>query len=91
LRRRTRRKLNEKKFGSWEGLPDGGRRYWYEVKGRFGWRARYIKEVDVSERTTKFYQEIYNEEGRLIELHEKYPVDKGHRNIEQNVSSNDHS
>ena len=91
MRRRPRRKLNEKKFGSWEELPDGGRRYWYEVKGRFGWRARYVKEVDVSERTTKFYQEIYNEEGRLIELHEKYPGDKGHRNIAQNVSSNDHS
>jgi len=72
-------------------LPDGGRRYWYEVKGRFGWRARYVKEVDVSERTTQFYQEIYNEEGRLIELHEKYPVNKDHRKIEQNVSSNDHS
>jgi len=54
-------------------LPDGGRRYWYEVKGRFGWRARYVKEVDVSEKTTKFYQGIYNEEGRLIELHEKIP------------------
>jgi len=40
---------------------------------------------------TKFYQEIYNEEGRLVELHEKYPVDKGRRNTEQNVSSNDHS
>ncbi|CEP67152.1 Uncharacterized [Moorella glycerini] len=42
----TRRKQNEKKFGNWDELPNGGRRYWYEVLGRKGWSARYIKEVD---------------------------------------------
>jgi len=26
----------------------------------------------------KFYQEIYDEEGRLVEIHEKYPVNKGY-------------
>jgi hypothetical protein len=28
--------------------------------------------------TTKFYQEIYDNKGQLIEIHEKYPVDTGH-------------
>jgi len=27
----VKRKENEKKFGNWEELPDGGRRYFYEV------------------------------------------------------------
>lgn len=70
---------NEKKFGSWINLPDGGRRYFYEVKGKHGWLARYVKEVDRKEITVKFHQEIYDQNGTLIEIHEKYPVDKGHR------------
>jgi len=49
------------KFGSWEELPGGGRRYWFEVIGRSGWKARYVKKVDTEERTLKFYQEIYND------------------------------
>jgi hypothetical protein len=73
------RSQNEKKFGHWEELPSGGRRYWLEVLGRQGWRARYVKEVDAGERTLRFWQEIYDEHGRLSEIHEKYPVDKGHR------------
>lgn len=73
------RTQNEKKFGHWEELPGGGRRYWVEVFGRQGWRARYVKEVDAAERTLRFWQEIYDENGRLSEIHEKYPVDKGHR------------
>lgn len=40
--------------------------------------ARYVKEVDAFEATMKFYQEIYDHLGRLIEIHEKYPIDKGH-------------
>ncbi len=36
------RSQNEKKFGSWEELPGGGRRYWLDVPGRQGWRARYL-------------------------------------------------
>ncbi len=73
-----KRRRNEKKFGSWEELPNGGRRYFYEVLGLRGWKARYVKEVDASEQTIRFYQEIYDEEGHLVEIHEKYPVDKGH-------------
>lgn len=72
------RAQNEKKFGSWEELPGGGRRYWLEVSGRQGWRARYLKEVDASETTLRFWQEIYDEQGNLYEIHEKYPVDKDH-------------
>ena len=31
-----KRKENERKFATWYELPDGGRRYVYEVKGRHG-------------------------------------------------------
>jgi len=53
----------------------------YEVQGRYGWEARYVKEVDASETTVKFYQEIYDERGNLVEVHEKYPLDRGHRRL----------
>jgi hypothetical protein len=46
--------------------------------GRLGWKARYVKEVDLMEETTRFYQEIYNGKGELVEIHEKFPIDKGH-------------
>ena len=75
----TTRTQNEKKFGNWEDLPDGGRRYWLDVTGRQGWRARYLKETDAAEQTLRFWQEIYDEQGKLVEIHEKYPVDKGHQ------------
>ncbi|MCA9869196.1 MAG: hypothetical protein KDI03_16670 [Anaerolineae bacterium] len=78
-----RRKQNERKFGDWQELSLGGRRYWYDVEGRQGWRARYVKEVDRDERTVRFYQEIYDDAGRLVEVHEKYPEDKGHRQVEE--------
>ena len=73
------RAQNEKKFGTWEGLPNGGRRYWLNIAGRLGWRARYVKQVDAQENTVRFWQEIYDGQGRLVEIHEKYPVDKGHQ------------
>lgn len=73
------REQNERKFGAWEALPGGGRRYFLEVAGRLGWRARYCKEVDAQENTVRFWQEIYDETGRLTEIHEKYPEDLGHR------------
>jgi len=77
----TTRAQNEKKFGHWTELPGGGRRYWLDVTGRLGWRARYVKEVDVNERTVRFWQEIYDDRGQLVELHEKFPVDNGHRKV----------
>jgi len=73
------REQNEKKFGQWVATPGGGRRYWMDVPGRQGWRARYLKEVDANESTLRFWQEIYDGQGRLSEIHEKYPLDKGHR------------
>jgi hypothetical protein len=78
-----KRTQNEKKFGNWEDLPHGRRRYWYNVKGRAGWRARYVKEVDEDDNTTEFFQEIYDDKGHLVEIHEKYPVDRGHRKVEK--------
>ncbi len=78
----SKRRQNEKKFGSWEVLASGGRHYWYEVKGRYGWTARYIKVVDPGETTVRFCQEIYNDQGNLVEVHHKYPVDTGHTRIE---------
>lgn len=38
-----------------------------------------IKEVDAAEQTTRFWQEIYNEHGMLVEVHEKFPQNRGHR------------
>ena len=73
------RAQNEKKFGTWEELPNGGRRYWLDIAGRLGWRARYVKQVDAQEDTVRFWQEIYDGQGKLVEIHEKYPVDKGHQ------------
>ena len=75
------RAQNEQKFGSWEDLPDGGRRYRRNVTGRTGWSACYFKEVDAAETTLRFWQEIYDDAGRVAEIHEKYPVDKGHRKV----------
>lgn len=77
-----KRQANERKFGQWEEFPNGGRRFWYDMRNRSGWRARYVKEVDSLERTTRFAQEIYDAENRLTEVHEKYPVDLGHRRVE---------
>ena len=44
-------------------------------------RARYLKEVDAQEVTLRFWQEIYDERGKLIEVHEKYSVYTGHRKV----------
>lgn len=78
---KSKRRLNERKFANWERLSDGGRKYWLEVNGRHGWKAKYEKEVDTREETIKFYQEIYDNDGNLIEIHEKYPVNKGHKKM----------
>src|SRR5688572_29597378 len=60
-----KRAQNERKFGAWEELPDGGRRYSFEVQGRSGWKVRYVKEVDADEATIGFYQEVFDENGKL--------------------------
>ena len=75
------RAQNEKKFGKWDDLPGGGRCYQLDVPGRLGWLARYRKEVDANETTLRFWQEIYDEQGKLVEIHEKFPLDKGHQKV----------
>jgi hypothetical protein len=37
--------------------------------------------VDADERTVRFWQEIYDDAGKLVETHEKFPVDKGHQKV----------
>ena len=76
-----KRRRNEHKFDSWQLLSAGGRRYILTVPGHHGWSANYVKEVDKSENTLRFYQEIYNNNGKLVEIHEKYPEDTGHRKV----------
>lgn len=73
------RQQNEVKFGNWRELPHGGREYWLNVPGRHGWTARYIKEVDVNEVTLRFWQEVRDETGQVVEVHEKFPEDRGHK------------
>ncbi len=76
-----KRRDNERKFDEWAELPNGGRRYTLNVVGRGNRRAQYIKEVDADETTVRFYQEIYDESGKLVEVHYKYPEDTGHQRI----------
>ena len=76
-----KRRLNEKKFSHYEKLTHGGRRYWLEIKGKHGWKARYVKEVNVMEETLKFYQEVYDDKDVLVEIHEKFPVDSVHKKL----------
>ena len=59
----------------------GGRCDRLAVTGRLGWRACYCKEVDASEATVRFWQEVYDERDQLAEIHEKFPLDKGHRRV----------
>ncbi len=77
------REQNERKFGNWRSLPDSGRQYSYDIAGRNGWKARYIKEVDANELTIRFYQEIYDASGKLIEVHMKFPVNTGHQPVQE--------
>lgn len=76
-----KRRLNERKFKNWKELENGGREYRTEIKGRAGWKAIYVKVVDANENTLRFFQEIYNVNNELVEIHEKYPIDKGHKKL----------
>jgi len=78
-----KRQQNERDFTDWIDIENGGRKYWFEIIGRKGGRARYIKVADANEATISFVQEIYDANNRLIEIHEKYPVDKRHKKLEQ--------
>jgi len=76
------RRQNEKRFGNWEDLPGGGRQYWSDRLGAVSGFQRMIKVVDADEVTLQVIQEIYNEEGVLVERHQKYPVDTGHQRFD---------
>jgi IMP cyclohydrolase len=75
------RKQNERRFPRWDDLPGGGRRYYRIRQGKAQGYARYVKIVDADEVTVRLVQEIYDDEGRLIGIHQKYPDDTGHRVI----------
>lgn len=78
LKKRTE---NEKEFDAWEEIKDGGRIYFFEIAGKYGWKSKYLKEVDGSENTVRFWQEIFDENNMLREFHNKYPFDEGHKKI----------
>jgi hypothetical protein len=77
----SKRRKNEAQFKNWVETETGGRVYWFEVQGKWGWKAKYVKEVDSEENTLTFRQEIYDEQDVLREIHEKYPIDKGHTKL----------
>ena len=49
-----KRKGNEREFESWTENGNGGRIYYFEINGKFGWKAKYSKEVDKDEITIRF-------------------------------------
>lgn len=75
------RQKNELEFESWKEKENGGRIYSFEISGKLGWKAKYLKEVNNEEVTIRFWQEVYDDKNVLKEIHEKYPVDKGHKKI----------
>ena len=77
----AKRHKNEAQFKNWSETETRGRIYWFEVQGKWGWKARYVKEVDSEENTLTFCQEIYDDQNVLREIHEKYPIDKGHTKL----------
>lgn len=40
-----------------------------------------VKLVDANENTLQLVQEIYDDSGRLIERHQKYPFNSGHQHL----------
>ncbi len=77
------REQNEKKFGNWKNLAHGGRLYHLDVPGHHGRLATSRKLTRMKIPFASFRQEIRNEKGELVEIHEKYPEDKGHQRIEE--------
>ena len=50
----NKREKHEKRFGTWIKIAMGGRKYFKEIPGNFGWKAKYVKEVDADEITLRF-------------------------------------
>jgi hypothetical protein len=44
-------------------------------------QLRYLKEVTADETTLRFWQEIYDDSQKLVEIHEEFPVDRGHQRV----------
>ena len=72
---------NETDYEFWIENESGGRIYSFEIAGKLGWKAKYLKEVDSEEVTMRFWQEVYDENNILREIHQKYPIDEGHKKI----------
>ena len=75
-----KRKQNENEYQNWSDTDNGGRLYWKEIDAgdNSGKKAKYEKEVDSKEQTISFVQKIFDKIGNLLEIHEKFPIDKGH-------------
>jgi len=57
---------NERKFSHGEKLPNGDRKYGYEIIGKFGYKARYVKEVNRKEETVRFRYRNFNNFSGLL-------------------------
>jgi hypothetical protein len=75
------REQNEKRFKNWIALPNGGRRYWTDRAGAVNGFQRMVKIVAKDETTLQLIQEVYDDDGELIERHQKYPADTGHQRL----------
>jgi hypothetical protein len=81
-----RRQRNENDWPNWEDLSNNRRRYWIRRQGReWGWQILF-KEVIFDpktqlEETAQLWQEIYDGDGKLVERHQKYPADTGHKKL----------
>lgn len=76
-----KRHKNETDYELWIEIENGGRLYSFEIPGKLGWKAKYLKEVDSEEVTIRFWQEVYDENNIMREIHQKYPVDEGHKKL----------
>jgi hypothetical protein len=76
----SNKKQNEKEYQNWTETESGGRLYWKEVVAgdKSGRVSRYEKAVDCNEITITFVQKILDINRNTIEIHEKFPINKGH-------------
>jgi hypothetical protein len=76
---RARRTSESSNIG--KSYPVGAANMFSNSPDATGGRTLYIKEVDANENTTRFVQEIYDATGLLVAVHEKFPVDSGHKQL----------
>jgi hypothetical protein len=61
-------------------------RYWIRRPGtQWGWQTLF-KEVLFDpntqlEQTVKLWQEVFDDDGKLVESHQKFPTDTGHQKL----------